>query len=294
MNKKSEITYKLPLFFSLFALLIAVPIRVYQYFKLIEPQTGFYSNIDFSVYVIYILLATAMLIAIITPLVNKKNLITVTNCKKSPVFLVLSLLLGAAIIFDSAGQLMDYFDLYDQAGVSGTTVISEYVKNQGGTFLLLQAVSGAVAAVYFLVSGLTSLNASFDSSNLKILALTPVIWSIFRLLYRFKRTISFINVSDLLFELFEIAFLMLFFLAFAQTISKIDAKTVYWKIYAYGIPAVIFSLICFLPRFIVMIVGKSELLNTHHGISYSDLFVAIFILYNLLARAKAQKTVTEE
>lgn len=293
MKNKTDIIYKLPLFVSLLALLVAVPLRVYQYFKVLEPETGFYSSNDISVYVMYILLGAAMLLSVLIPLINKKKLITVTSVKKSPVFLVFSLILAVTIIIDSAGQLMGYFDLYDAASAAGGTV-TEYVKNQGGTFLLLQAVSGAVAAVYFFVSGLSVSLGNSDGSRLKILGLTPVLWYIFKLLYRFKRTISFTNVSDLMLELFAIVFLMMFFFALAQTVAKIDAQTVFWKIFAYGVPAAIFALMCFLPRFIVMIIGKSELLNTHYGISYSDLGVAAYIIYNLLSRMKARTADSEE
>ncbi len=293
MKTKSDIIYKFPLFASLCALLVAVPLRVYQYFKVLESDTGFYAKTDFSVYAIYILLGAAMIISVVIPIINKKKMITVTSVKKSPAFLVISLILAVTIIIDSAGQLMSYFDLYDAAASSGSAV-TDYVKNQGGTFLMLQAVSGAVAAVYFFVSGLSVSIGNSDGSKLKVLALTPVLWCIFRLLYRFKRTISFINVSDLMLELFEIVFLMLFFLAFAQTVSKIDAPAVFCKIYVYGIPAAMFALVCFLPRIIVTITGNSELLNAHHGVAYSDLGVAVYIIYNLLSRAKAQTVESEE
>ena len=292
MKSKSDVIYKLPLLVSLCALLVAVPLRVYQYFKVLEPETGFYSTIDFSVYIIYALLGIAVITAIVIPLISRKKMITVASVKKSPVFLVLSLILAVTIIIDSAGQLMSYFDLYDAAASSGST-IAEYVKKQGGT-LLLQAVSGAIAAVYFFVSGLSVSLGNSDGSKLKLLGLTPVLWCIFRLLYKFKRTISFINVSDLLLELFEIVFLMLFFFALAQTVARIDVKTVFWKIFAYGIPAAMFALMCFLPRFILMVTGKSELLNDHYGVSYSDLGAAAYIIYNLLSRAKAQTSEPEE
>ena len=88
--------------------------------------------------------------------------------------------------------------------------------------------------------------------------------------------------------------MMLFFLALAQTVAKIDAPAVFWKLFAEGIPAAMFALMCFLPGFIVMITGNSELLNAHHGVSYSDFGVALYIVYNLLSRAKAQTAETEE
>lgn len=287
MKSKSDIIYKFPLFCSLFALFAAVPLRVYQYFKILEPETGFYNKIDFSVYVIYILLGIAMVIGIAIPLINRKRIITVSQPKKSSVFLVVSIILAVTLIIDSATQLVGYFDLYEQA-VSSSAQVTQYVKDQGGNILLIQSVFGAIAAIYFFVTGLAVGIGNSDGTKFKVLAFAPVLWCIFKLLYRFKRTISFVNVSDLLLELFAIVFLMLFFLAFSQVVSAIDASDVYWKLYAYGVPAVTFSLMCFLPRFIVMAVGHSDLLCTHHGISYSDLGVAIYIIYALLSRAKAQ------
>ncbi len=287
MKGKSDIIYKFPLFCSLFALIAAVPLRVYQYFKILEPETGFYNKIDFSVYVIYILLGIAMVIGIAIPLINRKRIITVSQPKKSSVFLVVSIILAVTLIIDSATQLVGYFDLYEQA-VSSSAQVTQYVKDQGGNILLIQSVFGAIAAIYFFVTGLAVGIGNSDGTKFKVLAFAPVLWCIFKLLYRFKRTISFVNVSDLLLELFAIVFLMLFFLAFSQVVSAIDASDVYWKLYAYGVPTVTFSLMCFLPRFIVMAVGHSDLLCTHHGISYSDLGVAIYIIYALLSRAKAQ------
>lgn len=73
MKSKSDVIYKLPLLVSLCALLVAVPLRVYQYFKILEPETGFYSTIDFSVYIIYALLGIAVITAIVIPLINRKK-----------------------------------------------------------------------------------------------------------------------------------------------------------------------------------------------------------------------------
>lgn len=288
MNFKKDLVYKLPFFSALAALIIAIPLRVYQYFKVLEPETGFYNSIDFSVYAMYILLGAAMIISIAVPIINKKKLATVITVKKSPAFLVVSLILAITLIVDSATQLISYFDLYESAALIASSSVDEYVKDQGGTLLLLQSLSGAVAAVYFFASGLMTTLGNSDGSRLKILALAPVLWTIFKLLYRFKRTISFINVSDLMLELFSICFMMLFFFAYAQVVSKIDADTVFSKLYSYGIPAVVFTLVCFLPRFIIVITGNSHLLSSHHGISYSDLGVAVYIIYVLLSRAKAQ------
>lgn len=294
MNAKKDFVYKLPLFAALAAVIISVPLRVYQYFKVLDPATGFYNIIDFSVYLLYFVLGAATVFSIVMYAVQRKKLTPVAGIKKSAAFLILSILLAVTVIVDSAGQLMSYFDLYEEAVSSSSMSVSDYVKNQGGSLLLFQAIFGAITAIYFFISGLSTTIGNTDGSKLKVLALSPVAWMIFRLLYRFKRTISFINVSDLFLELFEIAFIMLFFLVYAQVVSKIETSAVFWKLFAYGIPAAMFALVCFLPRFIVTITGSSELLSPHHGIAYSDFAVALFIVYNLITRVKAQLYSSED
>ena len=51
----------------------------------------------------------------------------------------------------------------------------------------------------------------------------------------------------------------MFFMAFAQVTAKVGGKGLEWKLFAYGLPAALFCLLCFVPRVVLMILGKSEL-----------------------------------
>jgi len=281
--------YKISIFSVLAAVIITVPLRIYQYFKLMDPETGFYNTTDFTVYLMYAVLAAASVVAIALPLINKKKIQTVTSCKKSIGFLAVSLVMAVTIIIDSAKILMAYFDLFSTATGMGAMNINDYVQNQGGSIMLMQVLFGAIAALFFFINGLLVGVGNSDGSKLKILALSPVIWAIFKLLYRFKRTISFVNVSDLLLELFMIVFVMLYFLAFAQVISKIDSSAVFFKTISYGLPAILFAAICFIPRLILTVIGKADLLCSHYTVNFSDLGFIIFAFYNIISRIKTKE-----
>lgn len=286
MNKLKHPVYQLPLFATLAAVLIAIPLRVYQYFKLINPETGFYDEKDFSVFVVYAVLAIAMLVCIGFAYLKHKSIKPVNDNKNSMPYIVMSLIMATGICVDSFGMISDYFELFS-AGNGNYINVSEFVSAQGGTLMLIQAIFGVLSAGYFVISGLTSIN-KINAPKLKFLALSPVAWCIFRLLFRFKRTISFVNVSDLLLEMFMIVFVMMFFLALAQVNSKIDANAVFWKLFAYGFPAVMFSLVCFLPRFILVITGSAELLNAAYLPNFSDLTFAIYATYICISAAKSK------
>ena len=109
------------------------------------------------------------------------------------------------------------------------------------------------------------------------------------------------NVSDLFLELFLIVFSLLFLFSLAQVNSKIDTydedssmKSVFWTIFGYGIPAAVLALTVFLPRFIVIITGKSELLNPMYTAHASDLAFAVYAVYTCISALKAESKVTEE
>lgn len=299
---KINVKERLPLLVAFAVLVIAVPVRVAQYLTIIDSKTGFYNEINFSVYLLYFVLGLGLIFELVIPFVRHKTLRPAVLSTKSVGFTVVSLIMSITLIIDSAVQLMAYFDLFSNAvGIPGKT-ISEYVASQGGTLLMLQAVIGALSAIYFFVSGVTIGLGNSDSSKYKILALLPTVWCIFKLLYRFKRTISFVNVSDLLLELFFIVFSMMFLFALAQVNSKIDIKekgdelisSVYWKIFGYGIPAAVLGIVCFLPRFILLATGNKDHINAMYPVNVSDFGFAVFTIYTCISALKSKEPVSEE
>ena len=285
---------RIPFFAVLAAILIAVPIRVYQYAKLINPSTGFFDDKDFSVIVVYGILAVAMIICIVLPYISHKSIPTVTVGKNSKVFLAVSLVMAAGAVISGVDLVTDFIDLISNAPrYLDRDGLSAYISAQGGTLLIAEGFFAALSGFHFLISGLSALNET-AVSKFKILALSPVVWCVFRLLYRFKRTIAFTNVSDLFLELFAIVFAMVFFLAFAQIRSKIDAENIFWKIYAYGLPAAMFALVCFIPKVILLITGKSELINPLHPAYISDLTFAVYAIYVCISSSKAESNINEK
>ena len=303
IKMKNKIDFKnyTSLFVALAAVIIAVPLRIAQYYKIIDASTGFYNETDITVYALYAISVICIAVSLVVPFLKHKSLKPAPLSVKSTEFMIVSLIMAITLIIDSASQLMSFFNLFSDSAMVNVDIKS-YISAQGGTLLLMQAIFGAVSALYFFVSGVTIGLGNADSSKYKILALVPVAWCIFRLLYRFKRTISFVNVSDLLFELFLIVFTMMFFFALAQVNSKIDVngdgqnmlQSVYWKIFGYGIPAAFFAIVCFLPRFILLITGSADHINTHYPVSYCDLGFAVFAIYTCISGIKANTKSNEE
>jgi hypothetical protein len=75
-------------------------------------------------------------------------------------------------------------------------------------------------------------------------------------------------------------------MAFAQVTAKVNGKGLEWKLYAYGLPAALFCLICFIPRVVVLVLGKGDLIADGSSVEIVDLTAAAFILFVLVDRSR--------
>lgn len=267
------------------AVIIALPLRTLQYFTVLESETGFFIKNDWSVYLLGIILSAAIIFLLVFGFVSRKSLDYSLETIKRPGQGILSLTACAGILMSTASIAVDL--------VSSTGFSQEESTNKA--ILAIQAIFGVLSAIYFLAVGLSFITGKSNGSEYRLISLAPVIWSIFRLVLRFTRTISYIRVSDLMFEMLMLVFFIMFFMTFAQVNSRVDGEKKEWKIAAYGLPAALLALVCFVPRFIVMITGNADLLNEQSPAEYCDIGIALFIISTVLTRvtAKIPNTVSE-
>jgi hypothetical protein len=81
-----------------------------------------------------------------------------------------------------------------------------------------------------------------------------------------------------------IAFMVMFFMALAQTSSGVYKDTFKWRIPAFGLSAALIAAITSIPRMIVALTAR-EFVNSSHAFSLNDFLFVIFIL-TLLAKIK--------
>ena len=264
---------------------LLLPLRIYQYFKVLEPDTGFYDHKDFSVYLMYFLIAFIIVFSIVTALVSRKGFkrteISLTPAGGAVVYSAAAI----GFVVDAVRSVLSFLDIYNSYSSIGGTSLWTYVSKNGGSINMLQGVLAIVTAVYLFALAVGSVLKKDVAPSLKSIALCAPLWAVARLLLRFKTTISFTNVSDLFLELLATVFLMMFLLAFVQTQSKVDKGESYWKMFAYGIPAAVFCLACFIPRAVLMIIGRADLLCENYAADICDFTSAILIISTLISRA---------
>ena len=154
-------------------------------------------------------------------------------------------------------------------------------------------VLGEIVVVILTIG---SFSGKTSGTEYRILSLTPVFWSIIRMVGRFMRTISYVRVSELLFEMVMLVFMIMFFMAFAQCNSKVNEKDCIWKVAAYGLPAALLALVCSVPRIILSLIGSADLIYSQSSVEFADLGIALFIIAVVLTKviSKTESDETEE
>ena len=264
--------------FGIFAIFIvtvilSLPFRVYQLMANVQSETGFWkSHTHFSVFIFYVLIAFGIVMPIVMSLIYKKGLGKVeSNAEKKPVGGVLSFAAAVGLVVDAIVRYTSFSNLYFDYtnGLAGSQPMMTFLSKSGALAIGLEAFFAVVSA-----------------SEYKLLAIMPVFWSIFRIMHRFMRKISFLNVSELFLELLMIVFLMMFFMAFAQITANVNGKGLEWKLFAYGLPGALFCLLCFVPRVVVTVLGHAELISADSSIEFVDLTMAAFVLFVLVDRSR--------
>lgn len=266
------------------AAVVALPIRTMQFFTVLEGESGFYREADWSVYLLYGVLALSIVAILVYGIFSRKRLDYSLEVSKRPGMGVISMAAAMGVLLDAAFCITSAMKIEEISSGLSTANYVEGMTQGDGVILTAEAVFAVFTSIYLVVLGFSYLSGKTNGSEYRLISLAPVIWSIFRLVYRFKRTISFVRVSDLLFEMIMICFMIMFFFAFAQVNSRVGGKGNEWKIAAYGIPAALLALVCFIPRFIVTITGNAQLLYSYSAAEYCDFGVALFIISAVLTR----------
>ena len=251
---------------------IGIIIRGIQMAKFIDPKTGFYIGGEFLAVILYAALIIGMLYFCTVSFLssdNKKMEISGSVNKMAAI---------GAILF--AVSLIGDFYFCISAGVYNTgTANAGYadIMKSGLLPLMIQSISALISAVYFFILGSDFAKGTAKAYNRKFMATAPVLWAGARLIYRFLRQISFVQVSDLLLELVMIAFMIMFFMALAQTASGVYKDTFKWRIPAFGLSAALIAAVISVPRMIVAVAAR-EFVNRNYPFSLNDLLFVIFIL----------------
>lgn len=272
------------------SLIALIPLRMYQVLTLIESDTGFFKGSNASIPVFYVILGLVIAAVLVMSYLSEKAGRT-RDCRVKSIPLgVVSMLCATAVVYESVRNLFECSAIEGSfIGYIGGPSLMSYLMKSGAAPLFFEAVFGFFTAAFFFIYAINCFNKSINLNAFRYLSVTPVLWSICRIIFLFLCKISFVNISDLLLELIMLVFLISFTMSFAQVVTNVSPEVAAWRLYGCGVCAAIIGIVLSLTRLIMLVCGKGEMLVEGYGFSPADLAVSVFIPLFLINSARAKK-----
>lgn len=278
LKESKEISFynRLPLIFFL-CCAVTVIIRMLQMFFFIDRETGFYTGGIILTVILYLLTAVSSVVFAVTSFLSKNTAAVNLKVKSDKLIGTLSCILSLAFLYNSFSSFIGSFASVGNASYGVSAFQSMMLS--GTIPQLFQSVFAVLSAAYFLIFAKDAIKGKDAVSKHKLLAVAPVGWTGFRLIYRFVEQISYVRVSELLLELILLALMIMFFMAFAQVASGVYVKNARWRIVGLGLPVALISLILNVPRLIYVIINGVDNLYAKYPFNVCDTVIALFIIF---------------
>lgn len=285
MNKikgsSSAVKMKYLLFVFAASVLVALPTRVYQLLALVDASNGFYKESDVTVPVLYAVVIVFGILFLALSFLSKEVPSPKLPAGKNPVLGISSFIITLGLGYDMLKTLRDIIPANQGNATVFVSLLRNNLSENGGVFALLGFVFAFFSVIYFIVFGISHLNGKASYGEFKLLALSPLCWSMAHLVINLRNEISFVRVSELLFEIFMFVFIMLFFLTFARISSGVFTEDSMWGIYGYGLTAALLASVTTVPRFVIALVGLEPVEG--YEFNFAHFASLIFILSYVFA-----------
>lgn len=258
---------------------IALPVLIFgrfiQLFSLIDPTTGFFldDQMQFNTFITAVLISVPVLFLLLSYFKN--------DYKKSFSFQstgsgIVSLLFGFVFLIESA-YIAISGQLFTLSNENGYFVFSF----QSFLYMLLCIFS----ALCFCMQAIGCFSGEKKG---RFLMIFPVIAWIYRLISSFISFSGIANISENIIEIFMLCSSLIFLLAQGKVINEIDCKKNIRTATAFGLVSACLCAVSTFPRYILLILGRTDLLHEGKIGSILDAGLFIYILCFLFSALKKE------
>ena len=242
---------------SLIALVIALPVRIYQQLMLVDETTGFFTDHNVTAVVISVLLAIGAVYPAIACRLDREAAVDTGFYRDIPTG-ILTLITAVMLVVDSLRKLMEVTSGEEEALAAGMAAVAPHPL-----LYSLLAILGFAAAVILFIAGISWIWGVQLLRSAPVATLLPPLWCCMGLIVLFVKFTEVINTTENVYQMFSVIFLLLFLSAQSKLLVGIDGERNTRLVFAWGLPAVLVGLVTSVPNLVVPMLGLER---------YSDLW----------------------
>lgn len=223
----------------LVGLLVGLPLKIYQLLKVVDYSTGFYKKGDFSNIALPLVIVISIG-AIFALAFTSKQFPKYSPFEKSVPMGLITAALGVVAGYQSAVQLLDA----EKAAFEGTIG-------------LVYSCLGLISVLSFLFLAVGFFSGISLAESKPIIMMLPVFWMGLRMVMTFLNMTTKANISENIYDLVTMVFMLIFLLSSAKFMSGAGDSTAKLT-FASGASAALMAAMTTIPRYVFKIVSKGE------------------------------------
>lgn len=263
----------------LVALVVVLPVRLYQLFALMEEDTGFLNGGTATTAVLVVVLLLAFAAIVVISKGSKRMPARYTPLRSIPTA-VLSGLTGALLLVNSVSNIFIY-----SVQINGTAPSGESTT-PAGVIGLAMAIVGILAAFAIFLAAYGFATGTNPVGEHPLVALLPAVWGCICLVLLFISYTAVVNVSENVYDMFAVVLLLLFLFAQAKFFTGMEGEKSGRMLAATGLPAALLALLTSVPTLLMAVLGRTVPGLFPAGLHLVNLCMACYILSFLFVARK--------
>lgn len=254
----------------------AIPVRTWLLLKNTQRASGFYTENNIWVWLLY----GVVILAILVPLVYNmciSSRIAPFGKSRSRAISFTGIAFAVAMIYDFINQTVSLFNSLSATGGGWSSFYMD-----GGIPTLLQAMFAILGAFYILIYAFSFFGGTLNYRSFKMIAVFPALWLACRLIRHFLVEINYLMVSQRVLEMLMLVLAIAFFFNLARLNACFPEGVRKWKLFGCGWGCVFLCAVLCIPRLLLLLIGQGRVLPAVETAEAVDLVMGAFILMYVL------------
>lgn len=266
------------------ALVVALPVRIYQMLFLVDPATGFFTDQN----IVAICLAIFMIIVsavIMFMCFYDKNAPKRFEPIKSIPAMIAAAASGIGIIVHSISALLIDNGAHDSLSQDAANAVTTL---EGGQAYLnvIMAFVGVAAGIVILIAAFNFATGKNVFRSIPVVAIIPLLWFCINLITLFTNYTNVTYMTENMMDMFSIILVTFFLLSQGKMFARVNPVKTGKRIYAFGLPTILYGFVSALPNFVLQAMNLPHTSSLKMTLNIVIFLVAVYALVFLLIYPK--------
>ena len=266
------------------ALVVALPVRIYQMLFLVDPETGFFTDQNIVAICLAVFMVIVSAIIMFMCFYDKNAPKRFEPIKNIPA-MIAAAASGIGIIVHSISALL--IDNRAHSSLSQDAANAVNALEGGQAYLnVIMAFVGVAAGIVILIAAFNFATGKNVFRSIPVVAIIPPLWFCINLITLFTNYTNVTYMTENMMDMFSMILVTFFLLSQGKMFARVNPVKSGKRIYAFGLPTILYGFVSALPSFVLQAMDLPHTSSFKMTLNIAIFLIAVYALVFLLIYPK--------